>query len=165
VTSDTRVVPAIGDLAPDFVLRDADGAIHRLADRAGRWTVVYFYPADDTPGCTTEACQFRDLESEYARNDAMVWGISPDGAGSHARFRDKFALTSVLLSDEDHAVAERYGAWGTKTLYGRESVGIIRSTFLVGPDLRIRRSWPRVKADGHAAAVLEALAGERAAHG
>jgi peroxiredoxin Q/BCP len=124
---------------------------------------VYFYPEDDTSGCTTEACQFRDLTADYADADAVVWGISPDDGASHARFRDKFALRSVLLSDEDHAVAERYGAWGTKVSYGRESIGIIRSTFLVGPDLRIRRVWPKVKADGHAAAVLDALAEEQAA--
>jgi peroxiredoxin Q/BCP len=162
VTSDTRIVPAVGDPAPVIVLSDADGKVHRLADRVGRWTVVYFYPADDTPGCTTEACQFRDLTAEFAARDAVVWGISPDDAVSHARFRAKFDLANVLLSDEDHAVAERYGAWGTKTLYGRESVGLIRSSFLVGPDLRVRRAWPRVKADGHAAAVLEALDAERA---
>jgi peroxiredoxin Q/BCP len=162
VTSETRIVPAVGDLAPDIVLADADGKVHRLSDRAGRWTVVFFYPADDTPGCTTEACQFRDLSAEFAARDAAVWGISPDDAASHARFRAKFDLASVLLSDENHAVAERYGAWGTKTLYGRESVGLIRSSFLIDPDLRIRRAWPRVKADGHAAAVLEALDAERA---
>lgn len=165
MTTDTRTVPAVGDRAPDLELIGEDGVVHRLVDRAGRWTVVYFYPADDTPGCTTEACQFRDLADEFAAHDAVVWGISPDDGASHVRFREKFDLTGVLLSDEDHTIAERYGAWGTKTLYGRESVGIIRSTFLVGPDLRVRRSWPRVKADGHAAAVLAALAEERAAGG
>ncbi len=165
MTSDTRIIPAVGDRAPDIALADADGVVHRLADRAGQWTVVYFYPEDDTSGCTTEACQFRDLFQDYADSGAVVWGISPDGASSHARFRDKYQLTSVLLSDEDHAVAERYGAWGIKTSYGRESIGIIRSTFLVGPDLRVRRAWARVKADGHAAAVLDAMAEERAAGG
>jgi peroxiredoxin Q/BCP len=158
-----RTIPAVGDPAPDFALQDSDGTTHRLADRAGSWTVVFFYPEDDTPGCTTEACQFRDLSGDYADADAVVWGISPDGAASHARFRDKFELRSVLLSDEDHAVADRYGAWGIKMSYGRQSIGIIRSTFLIGPDLRIRRVWPKVKADGHAAAVLDALAEERVA--
>jgi peroxiredoxin Q/BCP len=160
-----RSAPGVGDRAPDLALPDADGVTHRLADRARRWTVVYFYPADDTPGCTTEACQFRDLTAGFVDRDAVVWGISPDGATSHTRFRDKYGLSGVLLSDEDHAVAERYGAWGVKRSYGRESVGIIRSTFLIGPDLRVRRSWPRVKADGHAAAVLDALAEEQAADG
>lgn len=152
-----------GDAAPELALPDDQGTIHRLVDRAGRWTVVYFYPADDTPGCTTEACQFRDLNDRIKSEDAEIWGISPDGAGSHARFRSKFGLPFTLLSDEDHAVAERYGAWGTKVLYGRESVGLIRSSFLVGPDGTIARVWPRVKADGHAEQVLEALREVRAA--
>ncbi|HLA15444.1 MAG TPA: peroxiredoxin [Candidatus Limnocylindrales bacterium] len=163
MTTDERSVPAVGDRAPDISLADEDGVVHRLADRIGMWTVVYFYPADDTPGCTTEACQFRDIADEFAAHDAAIWGISPDDGTSHRRFREKFDLAGTLLSDEDHAVAQSYGAWGTKTLYGRESTGIIRSTFLVGPDLRVRRSWPRVKADGHPGAVLAALAEERAA--
>jgi peroxiredoxin Q/BCP len=157
-----------GDPAPEIELRDDSGAFHRLADRRGRWTIVYFYPEDDTPGCTTEACQFRDLAADIASVDADVWGISPDGAASHAAFRAKFGLPFVLLSDEDHAVAERYGAWGLKKNYGREYEGLIRSTFLVDPDGRIARAWPRVKADGHAARVLEALrelAGEAHAAG
>jgi thioredoxin-dependent peroxiredoxin len=150
---------SVGDDAPDFTLPDEHGTLHRLADRRGSWTVVYFYPADDTPGCTTEACQFRDLHAEIGGLDAEVWGISPDGAGSHAAFRAKFGLPFTLLSDEDHAVAERYGAWGEKTNYGRTSMGIIRSSVLVGPDGRIAAAWPRVKADGHAAQVLQALRG------
>lgn len=150
-------MPAVGDAAPDLALPDEQGAIHRLADRRGRWTVVYFYPADDTPGCTTEACGFRDVHAEIGSLDAAVWGVSPDGAGSHAAFRAKFGLPFTLLSDADHAVAERYGAWGEKRNYGRTYQGIIRSSFLVGPDGRIAHVWPRVKADGHAAAVLEVL--------
>jgi peroxiredoxin Q/BCP len=146
-----------GDLAPDIELPDETGTIHRLADRRGRWTVVYFYPQDDTPGCTTEACQFRDRGADLAVEAADVWGISPDGAASHAAFRARYQLPFVLLSDEDHAVAERYGAWGLKKNYGREYEGIIRSTFLVDPDGRIARVWPRVKADGHADRVLETL--------
>jgi len=146
-----------GDPAPEIELPDETGAVHRLADRRGRWTVVYFYPADDTPGCTTEACQFRDLSAEISAVEADVWGISPDGATSHAAFRAKFGLPFLLLSDEDHAVAERYGAWGLKKNYGREYEGIIRSTVLVDPDGRIARVWPRVKADGHAEQVLAAL--------
>lgn len=158
-------MPDAGDVAPDIALPDETGTIRRLTDRRGRWTIVYFYPADDTPGCTTEACQFRDLHNAVRDVGADVWGVSPDGADSHRRFRDKFGLPFTLLSDERHAVAERYGAWTLKSTYGRESMGIQRSTFLVDPDGRIARTWPRVRADGHAAEVLAALAelrGERA---
>ena len=150
-------MPTVGDDAPDFALPDENGAVHRLADRRGKWTVVYFYPADDTPGCTTEACQFRDLHDEIGGLDAAIWGISPDGSGSHAAFRAKFGLPFTLLSDEDHAVAERYGAWGEKMNYGRTYMGIIRSSWLVGPDGRVAAAWPKVKADGHPAQVLAAL--------
>lgn len=155
--------PTAGDRAPDIALPGDDGTIHRLEDRRGRWTIVYFYPADDTPGCTIEACAFRDDHAALADDDAEVWGISPDGAESHLRFRAKFDLPFTLLSDPDHAVAEAYGAWGTKTLYGKEFIGIIRSTFLVGPDLTIVRAWPRVKVDGHAEKVHEALRAAREA--
>ena len=154
-------MPQAGDQAPEVALPDEHGTIHRLSDRRGGWTVVYFYPADDTPGCTTEACQFRDLHDELEGQDARIWGISPDGSGSHAAFRAKFGLPFTLLSDEDHAVADRYGAWGEKTNYGRTYMGIIRSSFLVDPDGRIAKVWPKVKADGHAAQVLEALKAAR----
>ena len=150
-------MPGPGDAAPEIALPDENGDPHRLADQRGRWTVVYFYPADDTPGCTTEACQFRDLDEEVRDAGADVWGISPDGASSHRRFREKFNLGFTLLSDEDHAVAEAYGAWVLKSNYGREYMGIQRSSFLVDPEGRIAHSWPRVKADGHAAEVLAAL--------
>ncbi|HXI45669.1 MAG TPA: peroxiredoxin [Candidatus Acidoferrales bacterium] len=157
------VVPERGEAAPDVSLPDETGTIHHLADQRGRWTVLYFYPEDDTPGCTTEACQFRDLDEEYADTGADVWGVSPDGASSHRRFREKFDLPFTLLSDPDHDVATRYGAWREKENYGRTYMGIGRSTFLIGPDGKVARAWPTVKADGHAAAVLAALAEERAA--
>jgi thioredoxin-dependent peroxiredoxin len=150
-------MPTAGDLAPEVALPDELGAAHRLTDRRGSWTVIYFYPEDDTPGCTTEACQFRDLHEDIGGLDAEIWGISPDGAGSHAAFRAKFGLPFTLLSDEDHAVAEAWGAWGEKVSYGRRYLGIIRSSFLVGPDGRVAVAWPKVKADGHAAQVLEVL--------
>jgi peroxiredoxin Q/BCP len=150
-----------GDPAPGIALPDEHGVTHRLSDRAGAWTVVYFYPADDTPGCTTEACQFRDLDASIRDLDAEVWGISPDGAGSHAAFRNKYGLPFTLLSDVDHGVAEAWGAWGEKRNYGRTYMGIIRSSYLVGPDGRIAVAWPKVKADGHAAQVLEALSAAR----
>ena len=150
-------MPTAGDLAPEVALPDEHGTVHRLEDRRGSWTVVYFYPADDTPGCTTEACGFRDLHAEIGGLDAQIWGVSPDGAASHAAFRAKFGLPFTLLSDEGHAVAEAWGAWGEKVNYGRRYLGIIRSSFLVGPDGRVTVAWPRVKAEGHAAQVLEAL--------
>jgi peroxiredoxin Q/BCP len=158
-------MPQAGDLAPEVALPDEQGTVHRLADRRGSWTVVYFYPKDDTPGCTTEACGFRDLNGELEALDARVWGVSPDGEGSHAAFRAKFGLPFTLLSDPDHAAAEAYGAWGEKTNYGKTYMGIIRSTFLVGPDGRLARVWPGVKADGHAEQVLAALRGARDAGG
>jgi peroxiredoxin Q/BCP len=158
-------MPTAGDLAPEVALPDDHGIIHRLADRRGSWTVVYFYPEDDTPGCTTEACQFRDLHDEVGSLDAAVWGVSPDGSGSHAAFRAKFGLPFTLLSDEDHAVAEAYDAWREKVNYGRRYMGIVRSSFLVDPDGRIARAWPKVTADGHAAQVLDALRAAVASRG
>ncbi len=155
-------MPMPGDPAPDLALPDDRGVVHRLSERRGHWTLVYFYPQDDTPGCTTEACQFRDASTSFADEDAEVWGISPDDGASHARFRAKFGLPFTLLSDEDHRVAEAYGAWTLKKLYGREYMGIQRSSFLVGPDGRIEWTWPKVKADGHAAEVAEALRQARA---
>jgi peroxiredoxin Q/BCP len=156
-------IPQPGDRAPEVALPDETGTLHRLSDRTGSWTIVYFYPADDTPGCTTEACAFRDLHADISGHDAEIWGISPDGSGSHAAFRAKFGLPFTLLSDEDHAVAEAWGAWREKTNYGRTYMGIARSTFLVGPDGRIARTWATVKADGHAEKVLDALGAARAA--
>jgi len=148
---------AEGDPAPPFSLPDHDGTTVSLGDYAGRRLVVYFYPADDTPGCTKEACQFSDLVDDYAALGVEVLGISPDGGSKHQRFRAKYGLKIALLSDADHEVMELYGAYGDKTLYGRKTVGVIRSTFLVGPDGRIERAWYHVRADGHAAKVLEAL--------
>ncbi len=158
-------MPAVGDRAPEVALPDDTGTIHRLSDQHDRWTLVYFYPEDDTPGCTTEACQFRDLDEAIRKEDAQVWGISPDDAASHRRFREKFSLPFTLLSDQDHSAAEAYGAWALKQNYGREYMGIVRSSFLVDPTGHIVRVWPRVKADGHAAQVLAALAEARAGAG
>ncbi len=157
--------PMVGDPAPGIALDDENGTLHRLADRRGSWTVIYFYPEDDTPGCTTEACEFRDLNPDITGIGAEVWGVSPDGAGSHAAFRAKFGLPFTLLSDEDHAVAEAYGAWREKVNYGRTYMGIVRSSFLVGPDGRVAAAWPKVKAEGHAAQVLAAIREAQAATG
>lgn len=148
-------MPEAGDPAPQVALPDEDGTIHRLADQSGKWTLVYFYPEDDTSGCTTEACQFRDLHPAISGEGLTVWGVSPDGAASHARFRSKFELPFTLLSDEDHKVAGAYGSWALKKNYGKEYMGIVRSSFLVDPDGRVAHAWPKVKADGHAADVLE----------
>jgi peroxiredoxin Q/BCP len=157
--------PAVGSMAPAFKLQDQTGKWHSLSDYKGKWVVLYFYPKDDTPGCNTEACQFRDLNDEYVATDADVWGVSKDSAASHQRFREKFELPFVLLSDPKRDVIDRYGAWGEKTALGRTYMGIVRSTFLIDPDGKIVRTWPKVKADGHAAEVLAALGEERAARG
>ena len=143
-----------GDPAPPFTLPDQDGTDVALEDFAGQRVVVYFYPADDTPGCTKEACQFNDNLAGFGAAGAPVLGISPDGSAKHQRFRDKYSLRFPLLSDPDHAVMERYGAWGEKTMYGRKVTGVIRSTFLVGADGRVEKAWYNVRADGHAAKVL-----------
>jgi peroxiredoxin Q/BCP len=148
----TRLDP--GAKAPAFTLADQDGNKVSLRDFAGKPVVVYFYPADDTPGCTKEACQFNDNLRAFSRAGVAVLGVSPDGAAKHTAFRQKYGLRFPLLTDADHAVMERYGAWGEKTLYGKKSVGVIRSTFLVGPDGKVERAWYHVKADGHAEKVL-----------
>jgi peroxiredoxin Q/BCP len=150
-----------GDLAPEVALPDDHGITHRLSEQRGRWIVLYFYPEDDTPNCTTEACQFRDLNDSITAADAEVWGVSPDSAASHAAFRAKFGLPFTLLSDVDREAISAYGVWGPKLKDGREIEGVIRTTYLVDPQGRIARVWPKVKADGHAGAVLAALAETR----
>jgi peroxiredoxin Q/BCP len=150
-------MPKVGELAPDFELGDDEGKAHRLSDRRGHSTVVYFYPADDTPGCTKEACSFRDNNAEFKAADTEVWGLSPQGAASKAAFRAKYGLPFTLLADEDHAVADLYGAWSEKRNYGKTYWGIVRSSFLVGPDGRVARVWPKVKPEDHAVQVLAAL--------
>jgi peroxiredoxin Q/BCP len=154
-------MPKVGELAPEFELRDDTGKAHRLADRHGHFTVVYFYPADDTPGCTKEACSFRDNDAAFKAADTEVWGLSPQGPESKAAFRAKYGLPFTLLADEDHAVADRYGAWGEKTNYGKTYMGIIRASFLVGPDGRVAKVWPKVTPEDHAVEVLEALSESR----
>jgi thioredoxin-dependent peroxiredoxin len=149
--------PALGDLAPEIALPDDTGAIHRLADQRGRWTVVYFYPTDDTPGCTVEACEFRDMSETIHERGADVWGISPQGQSSKRAFREKFGLPFALLADEGHHVADAYGTWVEKKNYGKTYWGTARRTFLVDPEGRIARVWPKVKPEGHAAEVIAAL--------
>ncbi len=150
-------MPEAGDVAPEIALPDETGAIHRLADQRGRWTIVYFYPKDDTPGCTVEACEFRDAHETIHERGADVWGISPQGAPSKKAFREKFELPFILLADVDHAAAEAYGSWVEKENYGRKYWGVARRTFLVDPNGRIARAWSKVKPEGHAADVIAVL--------
>ena len=157
--------PQAGDLAPEIALPDETGTTHRLADQRGRWTIVYFYPKDDTPGCTVEACEFRDANDTIVERGADVWGISPQGATSKKSFREKFHLPFVLLADEKHEVAEAYGSWVEKQNYGKTYWGTARTTFLVDPDGRIAHAWPKVKPEGHAADVLTTLDAAQAARG
>jgi peroxiredoxin Q/BCP len=157
----THAMPAEGDRAPDFTLPDDTGTPRRLADQRGRWLVLYFYPKDDTPGCTTESCQFRDAYETYRATGAEIWGISILGSGSKAAFKAKFGLPFSLLADEDHRVAESYGTWVEKQQYGRTYWGVQRATFLIDPDGRIAKAWPKVKPDGHADEVLAALEAAR----
>ena len=155
--------PVPGDVAPDFTLPDDTGTPRRLSEQRGKWVILYFYPTDDTPGCTTEACSFRDANDQIEQRDAVVWGVSHLGVGSKAAFKAKYQLPFVLLADEDRAVASKYGVWVEKTNYGKTYMGIARATFLVDPDGRIARAWPKVKADGHAEDVLMALDEQRRA--
>jgi peroxiredoxin Q/BCP len=156
-------IPEVGDLAPDIALPDDTGTVHRLADQRGRWTIVYFYPKDDTPGCTIEACEFRDANETIHERGADVWGISPQGAQSKRAFREKFGLPFILLADVGHAVADAYGSWVEKVNYGKTYMGVARTTFLVDPEGRIARTWPKVKPEGHAAEVIAALDAAQAA--
>jgi peroxiredoxin Q/BCP len=150
-------MPTVGDPAPGIALPDETGTIHDLADQRGRWTILYFYPKDDTPGCTVEACEFRDANATIHERGADVWGISPQGAPSKKAFREKFDLPFTLLADEAHVAAEAYGSWVEKHNYGKTYWGTARTTFLVDPDGRIARVWAKVKPEGHAADVLAAL--------
>lgn len=147
-----------GQKAPNFTLADQDGNRVSLSDFKGKHVVVYFYPKDDTPGCTKEACGFRDFNAEIRHLGAVVLGISPDGPHSHQKFIAKHALNFTLLSDPDREVMTTYGAWGEKKMYGKTVVGVIRSTVWIGPDGKVRKHWQRVsKAAEHPAKVLEAL--------
>jgi peroxiredoxin Q/BCP len=151
-------MPEVGDRAPAFTLPDQSGEPVKLSDFKGKAVVLYFYPKDDTPGCTREACSFRDEHSALVKAGAVVLGVSPDSTASHQKFAGKFKLPFPLLADTDHTVSEKYGAWGEKSLYGRKFMGITRSTFLIGKDGNVARVWPKVKVDGHVDEVQKALA-------
>ena len=147
----------IGKKAPAFRLEDQDGTTVKLAGFAGQWVVLYFYPKDDTPGCTIEACEFTQGIRKFAGLDAVVLGCSPDGPPAHRKFIAKHKLKITLLSDPDHATMEKYQAWGEKTMYGRKMQGVIRSTVLIDPKGKVAFHWKRVQARGHADAVREKL--------
>ena len=150
-------MPDVGDKAPAFSLEDQSGKTVKLSDFKGKTVVLYFYPKDDTPGCTREACAFRDEHSALKKAGAVVLGVSPDSGPSHAKFAGKYELPFPLLADTDHAISEKYGAWGEKSLYGRKFMGITRSTFLIDASGKVARVWPKVKVDGHVDQVLEAI--------
>lgn len=147
-----------GKKAPAFTLTADDGTKVRLSDLAGRPVVLYFYPKDDTPGCTREACAFRDQHQSLEQAGAVVLGVSPDSVESHGKFRDKYDLNFPLLADPDHKVAEKYGAWREKNMYGKKSMGIQRCTYLIDANGKVAKLWKRVKVDGHDQQVLDALA-------
>jgi peroxiredoxin Q/BCP len=150
--------PAVGDLAPDFALPDENGKTVKLSDFRGKRVVLYFYPADDTSGCTKQACAFRDAYPTIEEQNGVVIGISPDGAASHRKFRTKYNLPFILLSDEDHKVAERYGAWGEKSTFGLKVIGIIRSHWVIDEQGRVVDAQVKVRAADSAPKALEQLA-------
>ena len=147
----------VGSLPPAFSLPDQDGKTVKPGDYKGQWLVLYFYPNDDTPGCTTEACDFTNGLKDFEKLDATVVGCSPNSLESHKKFIAKYKLKVRLLSDPEHKAMSAYGAWGEKVLYGKKSVGMIRSTFVIDGEGVVRKVFPRVKVDGHAEKVLEAV--------
>ena len=146
-----------GDKAPAFALVDQHGHKVRLSQFKGRKVVVYFYPKADTPGCTTQSCALRDAEPDLKKLKAVVLGISPDTPEKQAKFDEKYGLGFTLLADTEHTVAEKYGVWQEKSNYGRKYMGIVRTTYLIGPDGKVAQRWDNVKVDGHAEAVLAAV--------
>ncbi len=151
-----------GQRAPEFSLKDQNGKTHKLSDYKGKYVVLYWYPKDDTPGCTKEACGFRDTTTDFKKHNAVVLGASILGTDSKAKFATKYNLNFPLLADEDHKVAEKYGVWKEKSRYGRTYMGISRETFLIGPEGKVVKHWPEAKGnEEHPAEVLEWLASQR----
>lgn len=146
-----------GDKAPEIELADHAGKPFRLSDLQGKRVVLYFYPKADTPGCTTESCEFRDDIGSFEKKGAVVVGISPDKSAAQAKFKEKYDLPFTLLADEDKSAAKAYGVWQEKNMYGKKSMGIVRSTFVISPDGTIEKIYSKVKAQGHAGAVLGEL--------
>ena len=153
----TRV--QVGQLVPDFTLPGSNGEDVSLSDYRGKKVVIYFYPKDMTPGCTQESCDFRDYHGDYEKHHTVVLGISPDPLKSHAKFIEKHQLPFTLLSDEDHQVAEQFGVWQLKKNYGKEYMGIVRSTFLIDEEGKLMQEWRGVRVKGHIEAVLQAVKG------
>ena len=151
------MVLSAGELAPAFELLDNAGNLHKLSDYQGQTIVVYFYPRDDTPGCTKEACSFRDAYADFREAGVEVIGISPDNEGSHSKFINKYQLPFVLLSDPDHKVCEAFGAWGLKKMYGREYEGVFRTTFVIGSEGVIKHVFENVNPADHSQEVLEVV--------
>jgi len=147
----------IGQIAPDYKLRDQDGLEHKLSDYKGQWVLVYFYPKDDTPGCTKEACSIRDMMPDFKKLKLKIFGISRDEEKSHKKFAEKYKLPFTLLSDPDKKVIEKYGAWGEKSMYGRKYMGIFRTSFLIDPKGKIAKIYEKVKPEIHAEEILEDL--------
>lgn len=146
---------SVGDKAPDFQLDSSDGGKFTPAQATGRWLVLYFYPKDDTPGCTKEACNFRDYLKEYQKVNALIYGVSGDSLESHAKFIQKYHLPFPLLADPEYKVLQAYGVWKEKTMFGKKFWGIVRTTFVIDPQGKIAKIYPRVKVDGHHEEVLK----------
>lgn len=146
---------AVGTLAPEFTLPDQEGALHSLSQYRGKWVLVYFYPKDDTPGCTKEACAIRDADPDLSSLGAVVLGISADSVKSHKKFAEKYALTFPLLADEERTAIDAYGVWGKKKFMGKEYEGILRTSFLIDPSVVVQKVYENVKPEVHAAEVLE----------
>jgi len=146
-----------GDIAPDFTLPDQNETKHTLSDYKGKWIVLYFYPKDMTPGCTTEACNFRDDFALFNKEDTVILGVSKDSAARHKKFEKKYKLPFILLSDENGNVCEDYGVWQEKSLYGKKYMGIVRSTFLINPQGKIAKVYDKVKVKEHSAEILDDL--------
>ncbi|MEX2161399.1 MAG: thioredoxin-dependent thiol peroxidase [Anaerolineales bacterium] len=149
---------AEGKAAPDFTLPDESGKPHKLSDYRGKTVVLYFYPADDTPGCTKEACNFRDDYLQYRAAGAVILGVSPNDEESHEAFKKKYSLPFPLLADKGHKVCDLYGVWAEKSTFGKKYFGVVRSTFIIGPDGRILKAFEKVRVPEHSRQVLEAIA-------
>ncbi|HLK58265.1 MAG TPA: thioredoxin-dependent thiol peroxidase [Chthonomonadaceae bacterium] len=149
----------VGEMAPDFSLQDQKGETVTLSGLRGKTVVLFFYPKADTPGCTVESCSFRDAYADFGKADAVVLGISPDTVKAQSKFAEKFGFPMQMLADVGHAVAEAYGVWIQKSMYGRSYMGVSRETFVIGPDGKIRHIFRKVKPEGHAAEVLATLKG------
>lgn len=152
-------MPKEGTKAPAFTLNDTNGKEVKLSDFKGKKVVLYFYPKDDTPGCTVEACEFRDTKAQFTKKGAVVLGVSKDDEASHQKFVKKYDLNFALLSDPEHKVIEKYGAWAEKSLYGKKFMGIVRSTFVIDEDGTILKAFPKVSPEGHAKEILDVLSG------